>query len=204
MGSLALRPGDSLTTLEDGFVNRLQNGKFPPHPAIQATGPGLLPRRDFHPLFMPAFAGRTLIAVSYTHLSNQHSARFSCATTPRATPLSTGARQSDFPAFWSISATYAQLGIQELEVSESSLKIVSELQLGQCSAKAIQSLIGEMNRRLPISSARSKRCSRSVCVHFDFGPVSYTHLDVYKRQASRSAHRRCGLSETVPSRASGE
>ena len=61
MGSLALRPGDSLTILEDGFVNRLQNGKFPPHPAIQATGLGLLPRWDFHPLFMPAFAGRTLL-----------------------------------------------------------------------------------------------------------------------------------------------
>jgi len=50
MGSLALRPGDSLTILEDGFVNRLQNGKFPPHPTIQATGLGLLPRWDFHPL----------------------------------------------------------------------------------------------------------------------------------------------------------
>ena len=60
MGLLALRPGDSLATLIDGFVNRLQNGKFPLHPAIQATGPGLLPRWDLHPLFMPAFAGRTL------------------------------------------------------------------------------------------------------------------------------------------------
>ena len=28
MGSLALRPADSLTTLEDGFVNRLQRGQF--------------------------------------------------------------------------------------------------------------------------------------------------------------------------------
>jgi len=60
MGSLALRPGDSLTILLDGFVNRLQNGKFLPHPAIQATGLGLLPRWDSHPLVMPAFAGRTL------------------------------------------------------------------------------------------------------------------------------------------------
>jgi hypothetical protein len=60
MGSLALRPGDSLTILEDGFVNRLQNGKFPPHPAIQATGLGRLPRWDLLPLIMPAFAGRTL------------------------------------------------------------------------------------------------------------------------------------------------
>jgi hypothetical protein len=40
-------------------VNRLQNRKFPHCPAIQATGLGLLPRWDFHPLFMPAFAGRT-------------------------------------------------------------------------------------------------------------------------------------------------
>ncbi len=29
MGSLALRPGDSLTILEDGFVNRLQDAQFP-------------------------------------------------------------------------------------------------------------------------------------------------------------------------------
>ena len=64
MGSLALRPGDSLTILEDGFVNRLQNGKFPLHPAIQATGPGLLPRWDLLPLIMPAFAGRTLISTN--------------------------------------------------------------------------------------------------------------------------------------------
>jgi hypothetical protein len=83
MGSLALRPGDSLIILEDGFVNRLQNRKFPPHPPIQATGPGLLPRSDFHPLFMPAFAGRTLrstdsdvlfqevlCAMSYSHFAS--------------------------------------------------------------------------------------------------------------------------------------
>jgi len=50
MSSLALRPGDSLTILKDGFVNRLQNGKFPPHPALQATVLGLLPRWDSHPL----------------------------------------------------------------------------------------------------------------------------------------------------------
>jgi hypothetical protein len=29
MGSLALRPGDSLAILEDGFVNRLQDFQFP-------------------------------------------------------------------------------------------------------------------------------------------------------------------------------
>ena len=29
MGSLALRPGDSLTILLDGFVNRLQDVQFP-------------------------------------------------------------------------------------------------------------------------------------------------------------------------------
>jgi len=29
MGSLALRPGDSLTILLDGFVNRLQESQFP-------------------------------------------------------------------------------------------------------------------------------------------------------------------------------
>ena len=59
-GFTALRPGDSLTILVDGFVNRLQNGKFPSPPAIQATGLGLLPRWDLHPLIMPAFAGRTV------------------------------------------------------------------------------------------------------------------------------------------------
>jgi hypothetical protein len=29
MGSLALRPGNSLAILEDGFVNRLQDSQFP-------------------------------------------------------------------------------------------------------------------------------------------------------------------------------
>jgi len=33
-------------------------------PAIQATGPGLLPRWDLLPLIMPAFAGRTLLVDS--------------------------------------------------------------------------------------------------------------------------------------------
>ena len=60
MGSLALRPGDSLTILLDGFVNRLQDFQFPSFLLFKLRGFELLPRWDFHPLFMPAFAGRTL------------------------------------------------------------------------------------------------------------------------------------------------
>ena len=60
MGSLALRPGGSLTILLDGFVNRLQDFQFPSFLLFKLRGFELLPRWDFHPLFMPAFAGRTL------------------------------------------------------------------------------------------------------------------------------------------------
>src|ERR1039457_6167256 len=61
MGSLALRPGGSLTILLDGFVNRLQDFQSPSFLLFKLRGFELLPRWDFHPLFMPAFAGRTLI-----------------------------------------------------------------------------------------------------------------------------------------------
>jgi len=61
MGSLALRPGGSLTILLDGFVNRLQDLQFPSFLLFKLRGFELLPRWDFHPLFMPAFAGRTHI-----------------------------------------------------------------------------------------------------------------------------------------------
>lgn len=47
----------------DGFVDRLPNGKFSPHPAIRAMGLGLLPRWDLVPLIMPGFAGRTLVGI---------------------------------------------------------------------------------------------------------------------------------------------
>ncbi len=61
MGSLALRPGGSLPILFlDGFVNRLQDFQFPSFLLFKLRGFGLLPRWDFHPLIMPAFAGRTL------------------------------------------------------------------------------------------------------------------------------------------------
>ena len=50
MGSLALRPGDSLTILEDGFVNRLQDTQFPSCLLFKLRGLGLLPRWDSHPL----------------------------------------------------------------------------------------------------------------------------------------------------------
>jgi hypothetical protein len=51
-------------SFSDGFVNGLQNGKFPSRPAIQATGLGLLPRWDLLPLIMPAFAGRTIFGTN--------------------------------------------------------------------------------------------------------------------------------------------
>ena len=63
MGSLALRPGGSLTILLDGFVNRLQDFQFPSFLLFKLRGFELLPRWDFHPLFMPAFAGRTHIRI---------------------------------------------------------------------------------------------------------------------------------------------
>ena len=49
-GSLALRPGDSFTILEDGFVNRLQDSQFPSFLLFKLRGLGLLPRWDSHPL----------------------------------------------------------------------------------------------------------------------------------------------------------
>jgi len=48
-------------SLIDGFVNRLQDFQFPSFLLFKLRGFELLPRWDFHPLFMPAFAGRTLI-----------------------------------------------------------------------------------------------------------------------------------------------
>ena len=43
MGSLALRPGDSLTILLDGFVNRLQDFQFPSFLLFKLRG------LDFYP-----------------------------------------------------------------------------------------------------------------------------------------------------------
>src|ERR1700688_2729208 len=51
-------------SFSDGFVNGLQNEKFPSRPAIPATGLGLLPRWDLLPLIMPAFAGRTVFGTN--------------------------------------------------------------------------------------------------------------------------------------------
>ena len=45
----------------DGFVNRLQDFQSPSFLLFKLRGFELLPRWDFHPLFMPAFAGRTVI-----------------------------------------------------------------------------------------------------------------------------------------------
>jgi len=60
MGLLHYGPVTRSPSFSDGFVNGLQNEKFPSRPAIQATGLGLLPRWDLLPLIMPAFAGRTV------------------------------------------------------------------------------------------------------------------------------------------------
>jgi hypothetical protein len=69
MGSLALRPGGSLTILLDGLVNRLQEFQFPSFLLFKLRGFELLPRWDFHPLIMPAFAGRTLVVPNPGQLS---------------------------------------------------------------------------------------------------------------------------------------
>ena len=59
MGLLSLRPGDSLTIPR--WLRQWASGlSVSLLPAIQATGRWLLPRWDSLPLFMPAFAGRTL------------------------------------------------------------------------------------------------------------------------------------------------
>lgn len=47
-GSLALRPGNSLATLEDAFVNRLQDRQFPAVLLFMLRGLGLLPRWGSH------------------------------------------------------------------------------------------------------------------------------------------------------------
>ena len=54
-------PVTRLPSLRDGFVNRLQDYQFPSFLLFKLRGSGLLPRWDSHPLFMPAFAGRTLL-----------------------------------------------------------------------------------------------------------------------------------------------
>ena len=54
-------PVARLPSLRDGFVNRLQDYQFPSFLLFKLRGSGLLPRWDSHPLFMPAFAGRTHI-----------------------------------------------------------------------------------------------------------------------------------------------
>jgi hypothetical protein len=60
MGSLPLWPGDSLTILTDGFVNRLQEFQFPSFLLFKLRGFDFFPGGTHLPLTMPAFAGRTL------------------------------------------------------------------------------------------------------------------------------------------------
>ena len=47
MGSLALRPGNSLTILVDGFVNRLQDFQFPSFLLFKLRGLDSCPGRTF-------------------------------------------------------------------------------------------------------------------------------------------------------------
>ena len=56
-------------SLRDGFVNRLQDYQFPSFLLFKLRGSGLLPRWDSHPLFMPAFAGRTLPGTNIAKLA---------------------------------------------------------------------------------------------------------------------------------------
>jgi hypothetical protein len=58
-GSLALRPGDSLTILEDGFVNRLQDLQFPALLLFKLRGLDSCPGGTLTHWLMPAFTGRT-------------------------------------------------------------------------------------------------------------------------------------------------
>src|ERR1700756_4964976 len=88
MGLLHYGPVTRSPSFSDGFVNGLQNGKFPSRPAIQATGLGLLPRWDLLPLIMPAFAGRTV----FEDLSCDHS-RKRCACAASGTGLTFGPKQ---------------------------------------------------------------------------------------------------------------
>src|SRR5215471_17917591 len=60
-------PVARLPSLRDGFVNRLQDYQFPSFLLFKLRGSGLLPRWDSHPLFMPAFAGRTLPGTNPQH-----------------------------------------------------------------------------------------------------------------------------------------
>ena len=58
-GSLALRPGDSLTILEDGFVNRLQDIQFPSCLLSSYGALDSYPGGTLTHWLMPAFTGRT-------------------------------------------------------------------------------------------------------------------------------------------------
>ena len=55
MGSLPLWPGDSLTILYDGFVNRLQEFQFPSFLLLKLRGFDFYPGGTHLPLTMPAF-----------------------------------------------------------------------------------------------------------------------------------------------------
>lgn len=59
--SLALRPGDSLTTLNRWHCHQASGHQFPSSLLFKLRGLGLLPRRDSHLLAISAFAGRTFI-----------------------------------------------------------------------------------------------------------------------------------------------
>ena len=84
-------------SLRDGFVNRLQDYQFPSFLLFKLRGSGLLPRWDSHPLFMPAFAGRThfgtnLKSQASTALQGTSSLHLSAIGTARWLSLDDGTR----------------------------------------------------------------------------------------------------------------
>jgi hypothetical protein len=68
MGLLALRPGDSLTILLDGFVNGLQDSQFPSFLPFKLRGLDSYPGGTLTHWSCQPFAGRTLSGTNPRHL----------------------------------------------------------------------------------------------------------------------------------------
>ena len=72
MGSLALRPGDSLAILVDGFVNRLQDSQFPSFLLFKLRGLDSYPGGTFtHCSCQPSLDAHISVLISQACLS-QH------------------------------------------------------------------------------------------------------------------------------------
>ena len=59
-------PATRSPSFSAGIVNRLQDSQFPSFLLFKLRGFELLPLWDYPPLFMPAFAGRTLVVPNRT------------------------------------------------------------------------------------------------------------------------------------------